>query len=75
MPETSIDTRIREFTTGALNALADDQRTECALLADIEPGMRLRQADDDPTTVELLWAGAVIGKTSWTWLNTGQQPE
>ena len=66
------ETRIREFANGALNALTDSQRAECSLLADIEPGMRLRPAVDDPATVELLWGGAVIGITTWAWLNTGE---
>ncbi|CAN5516059.1 hypothetical protein BH10ACT6_BH10ACT6_01220 [soil metagenome] len=62
-----IDERIREFTVGALAALTDEQRAECELLANLEPGMRLRPAADD--TVELLWGGAVIAITTMPWLN------
>jgi len=66
--------RLKEFTTGALAALTEERRAECELLADVEPGMRLRPCEDDPEAVELLWAGAVIGMTTWSWLNTGTAP-
>jgi hypothetical protein len=69
-----LDARIREFTTGALAALTDERYAECVLLSDLECGLRLRPCEDDPNIVELLWAGAVIGMTTWTWLNTGELP-
>ena len=68
---TDPDTRIREFAAGALSALTEAQRAECELLAELEPGMRLRPVEDDPAALELLWGGAVIGMTTWSWLNDG----
>jgi len=72
MTDNATDTRIREFTAGALAALTDAQRAECELFADAEPGMRLRQSDEHPDIAELMYGGAVIGSTTWTWLNTGE---
>jgi hypothetical protein len=66
---TDTDTRIREFTAGALEALTDERRAECMLLAELDRGMRLRPSEDDPEALELLWGGAVIGVTTWSWLN------
>ena len=68
------DARIEEFTTGALAALSEDRRAECELLAVLDPGMRFRPVEGDPDIVELLWGGAVIGMTTWAWLNTGESP-
>ena len=65
------DARIKEFTTGALAALSDERRAECELMATLDRGLRLRPCEGDPDVVELLWAGAVIGMTTWRWLNTG----
>lgn len=58
------DERVREFTAGALAALSEDQRAECELLAQFEPGMRLRTCEDDPALVELVWGGAVVALTT-----------
>jgi hypothetical protein len=69
------DARVRAFTTGAVAALTDERRAECELMASLERGLRLRPREDDPDVVELLWGGAVIAMTTWTWLNTGASPE
>ena len=69
------DERVKEFTSGALAALTDERRAECELLASAgELGMRLRPCEDDPDVAELLWGGAVVGVTTWTWLDTGNTP-
>ena len=62
------------FAEGALAALTVERRAECELLSVLERGLRLRPCDDDPDLAELLWAGAVIGMTTWHWLNTGESP-
>jgi hypothetical protein len=66
-----LDDRVREFTLGALAALSDEQYAECVLLADLERGLRLCPSVEYPDQVELVWGGAVIGLTTWAWLNTG----
>jgi hypothetical protein len=71
---TGIEDRIGAFAQGCLDALTPDRRAECDLLAGIDRGMRLRPAEDDPHAVELLYGGAVIGVTTWDWLN-GVPPE
>lgn len=70
----AVEERVKLFAEGALAELTDERRAECELLSDLERGLRLRPSDDDPDLVELLWAGAVIGMTTWTWLNTGEAP-
>lgn len=73
--DAEVDARVKAFTTGALAALTPEHRAECELLASAgELGMRLRPAEDDPEVVELLWGGAVVGRSTWRWLNTGELP-
>jgi len=68
------DARIKLFTEGALAALTPERRAECELLAVLEPGMSLRASEMYPDQVELLWAGLLVGVTTWAWLNTGEAP-
>ncbi|NEN06334.1 hypothetical protein G3T36_10645 [Diaminobutyricibacter tongyongensis] len=70
-----VDRRVQEFAKGCLDALTPERRAECEVLSVLDEGMRLRPAEDDPDVVELLWGGAVIGVTTWAWLNTGETPE
>lgn len=72
MTDNSVEERVKLFAAGALAALTDKRRAECELLSDLERGLRLRPCEDAPDIVELLWAGAVIGMTTWHWLNTGE---
>lgn len=68
------DARVRDFADRALAALPPDRRKECELLAEIEPGMRLRPSEMYPDQVELVWAGLLVGITTWSYLCDGVSP-
>ena len=74
MTDNAVEERVKLFAEGALAALTDERRWECELLAVLEPGMRLRRSEMYPDQVELLWAGLLVGVTTWHWLNTGEAP-
>jgi hypothetical protein len=74
MNDNAVEERVKLFAEGALAALTDERRAECELLAVLEPGMRLRPSEMYPDQVELVWAGLLVGVTTWSWLNTGEAP-
>ncbi len=75
MTDNAVEERVKLFADGALAALTDERRAECEFLAVLEPGMRLRRSEMYPDQVELLWAGLLVGVTTWHWLNTGAPPK
>jgi hypothetical protein len=66
------DTRVRDFAERALASLTPERRQECDLLASAgELGMRIFPSQQYPEMVELVYGGAVVGLTTWKWLNDG----
>jgi hypothetical protein len=69
------DARVRDFAERALASLTPERRQECDLLASAgELGMKLFPPEQYPEMVELLYGGAVVGLTTWSWLNDGVAP-
>jgi hypothetical protein len=65
------DSRVADFARRSLASLTPERRAECDLLASAELGMRLRRSEQYPDWCELLYGGAVVGLSSWAWLNDG----
>ena len=66
------DARVRDFAERSLASLTPERRAECDLLASAdEPGMRIFPSEQYPDWVELVYGGAVVGLTTWAWLNKG----
>lgn len=66
------DARVRDFAERALASLTPARLAECELLASAdEPGMRIFPSEQYPEWVELVYGGAVVGLTTWAWLNDG----
>ena len=66
------DARVRDFAERSLASLTPERRAECELLASAgEEGCRIFPSAQFPEWCELIWGGAVIGLTSWKWLNDG----
>jgi hypothetical protein len=71
---TDVEERVKAFAEGAVAALTPERRAECELIATLDRGLRLRPSELYPDQVELMWAGLMIGVTTWAWLNTGAPP-
>ena len=70
--DTERDARVRDFAERSLASLTPERRAECELLASAgEEGCRIFPSAQFPEWCELIWGGAVIGLTSWKWLNDG----
>jgi hypothetical protein len=68
----AVEERVRDFAERSLASLAPQKRAECELLASAgEPGMKLFPSEQYPEMVELVYGGAVVGLTTWRWLNDG----
>jgi hypothetical protein len=71
---TDVEERVKAFAESAVAALSDARRAECELMATLDQGLRLRPSEMYPDQCELMWAGRMIGVTTWAWLNTGAGP-
>jgi hypothetical protein len=66
------DARVRDFAERSLASLTPERRAECELLASAgEEGCRIFPSEQYPEMVELVYGGAVVGLTTWKWLNDG----
>ena len=63
---TTYDERLIEALTFCRDALTPEQRAECELFAesglDGELGMRVRLCPSDPSLMEAIWGGRLIGR-------------
>jgi hypothetical protein len=70
--DTERDSRVADFARRSLASLTPERRAECDLLASAgELGMRLFPSEQYPDWCELVYGGAVVGLTTWKWLNDG----
>ena len=69
---TDVEERVLDFAERALASLTPERRAECDLIASAgELGMRVFPSEQYPEMVELVYGGAVVGLTTWRWLNDG----
>jgi hypothetical protein len=72
MTNNAVEERVRDFAERALASLTPERRSECDLIASAgELGMRIFPSEQYPEMVELVYGGAVVGLTTWRWLNDG----
>jgi hypothetical protein len=72
MTNNAVEERVRDFAVRSLASLSPQKRAECELLASAgELGMKLFPSTQYPEMVELIYGGAVVGLTTWRWLNDG----